>query len=68
MLTENEKRLIEAIADAGFDKEVMISVTSALSDDQMPEVTQYLREEIVAQRRVTRETMSKISLIMRKNS
>ena len=44
MLTENEKRLIEAIADAGFDKEVMISVTSALNDDQMPEVTQYLRE------------------------
>lgn len=68
MLTQNEKALIEAIVDAGLSKEVIISVTSALTDEQMPEVTEYLREEIAANRKVTRETMTKVCLILRKEN
>ena len=46
MITKNERELIYAIADADLGKDLMIGIVSGLKDEQMPIMTEYIREEL----------------------
>lgn len=67
-LTENEKALIEALVDADMPDRVIIAMTSGLEDEQLPEMTEYIREELKAKQKVTEENLVKIHLILAKEA
>ena len=64
MLTENEKRLIEAMVDSGFDKKTIISTMSCLEIEQMPEMTEYIREELELKGKISESQITKATLIL----
>lgn len=67
-LTENEKTLIEALVDADMPDRVIIAMTSGLEDEQLPEITEYIREELRTKQKVTEENLVKIHLILAKEA
>lgn len=67
-LTENEKTLIEALVDANMPDRVIIAMTSGLEDEQLPEITEYIREELRTKQKVTEENLVKIHLILAKEA
>lgn len=67
-LTENEKALIEALVDANMPDRVVIAMTSGLEDEQLPEMTEYIREELRTKQKVTEENLVKIHLILAKEA
>ncbi len=67
-LTENEKALIEALVDADMPDRVIIAMTSGLEDEQLPEMTEYIREELRTKQKVTEENLVKIHLILAKEA
>lgn len=67
-LTENEKTLIEALVDANMPDRVIIAMTSGLEDEQLPEMTEYIREELRTKQKVTEENLVKIHLILAKEA
>ena len=67
-LTENEKTLIEALVDADMPDRVIIAMTSGLEDEQLPEMTEYIREELRTKQKVTEENLVKIHLILAKEA
>ncbi len=67
-LTENEKTLIEALVDADMPDRVIIAMTSGLEDEQLPEMTEYIREELRTEQKVTEENLVKIHLILAKEA
>lgn len=67
-LTQNEKALIEALVDADMPDRVIIAMTSGLEDEQLPEMTEYIREELRTKQKVTEENLVKIHLILAKEA
>lgn len=67
-LTENEKTLIEALVDADMPDRVIIAMTSGLEDEQLLEITEYIREELRTKQKVTEENLVKIHLILAKEA
>ena len=65
MITKNERDLIHAIADADLGKDVMIGIVSGLKDEQMPIMTEYIREELEEGRTVTEDDAFRALLIIR---
>ena len=67
-LTENEKALIEALVDADMPDRMIISMTSGLEDEQFREMTEYIKEELEAGKKITEENLVKIHLILAKEA
>ena len=65
MITKNERELIYAIADADLGKDLMIGIVSGLKDEQMPIMTEYIREELEEGRTVTEDDALRALLIIR---
>ena len=64
MLTESEKRLIEAVVDSGLDEHVSMCLPEGMDDDQMKEMTEFIREKIRTHQKVTENDVVKKRLII----
>ncbi|MBQ7874911.1 MAG: hypothetical protein IJ306_07135 [Oscillospiraceae bacterium] len=64
MLTENEKKLIEAIVDAGLDEHISMCLPEGMSEEQMQEMTVFIRNCLNSNRKLTENDVTKKRLII----
>ena len=64
MLTENQKNLIYALADAGIDEDLSCAIVSAMEDEQMPILTAYIIGELEEGEKVIESKVVEAMLII----
>ena len=55
MLTKNQNNLISALAEADIDEELTCAIVMGMEDEQMPILTEYIRDELKEEGKVTDE-------------